>query len=83
MILKPKWVLKQIQVLLRDIDIDGEVIRLREEIPHRLLLKPSSRKQSKRLKLAGRFPEFWQQAGVDGVWKRCRYCRQICVRWCR
>jgi DNA-directed RNA polymerase subunit beta' len=52
-----------IQVLLRDIDIDGEVIRLREEIPQ-TTSETKLKKQSKRLKLL----EGFQSSGNKPEW---------------
>jgi DNA-directed RNA polymerase subunit beta' len=52
-----------IQALLRDIDIDGEVVRLREEIPQ-TTSETKLKKQSKRLKLL----EGFQSSGNKPEW---------------
>ncbi len=52
-----------VQILLRDIDIDGEVIRLREEIPQ-TTSETKLKKQSKRLKLL----EGFQSSGNKPEW---------------
>jgi hypothetical protein len=71
-----------IRELLREIDLDSEITKLRTELAE-TSSEAKIKKIAKRLKSARRFSEIGRQARVDDSGSAARACRPSCAPWCR